>query len=51
MSKTIESVEKLLGRKIKKDEQIIYDLMKDDDKYEFKAGKDGRLESHVIKSK
>jgi len=49
MSKTIESVTALLGRKPDKDEKVIFDLMKDDDLYEFKKGKNGFLEAHRIK--
>lgn len=44
--KTIESVMELLGRKPDKMEMEIFKLLKDDDTYEFKKGRDGYLEGH-----
>ena len=46
MSKTIESVRELLGRKPDKMEMEIFYLFKDDDTYEFRKGKNGFLEGH-----
>jgi hypothetical protein len=50
MEKTVESVERHLGRPMDETEKVIYDLMKDDDSYEFKVGKDGSLEAHRVKA-
>lgn len=50
MEKTLESVEALLGRKLKGEEKTIYLICKDDDKYEFRVGKNGFLEGHLKKA-
>lgn len=47
MENTIENVEALLGRKMDKMEKVIFDLQKDEERYEFRVGKDGSLESHI----
>ena len=49
MEKTIENVTALLGRKPDRMERVIFDLMKDDDRYEFRKGKDESLEAYLVK--
>ncbi len=44
--KTLNEVEKLLGRKLDKTEKVIFDLCKDDESYEFRKGENGSLEAH-----
>lgn len=48
--KSKQGVESLLGRKMKADEKVIFDLMKDDDRYYFVKGKNGWLEAHIHKN-
>jgi len=47
MENTVENIEALLGRKMDKMERVIFDLQKDEERYEFRVGKDGSLESHI----
>ena len=49
MDKSIEAVQAMLGRKLKGTEKDIYDICKEDDRYEFKVGANGWLEAHIIK--
>lgn len=49
MEKQQKDAEKLVGHKLDDGEKLIFDIMKNDDKYEFFVDKNGFLAAQVIK--
>ncbi len=48
MTKSLESVEIILGRKISRKELVIYEMFKDNDNFEFRKCLNSRLNAHKI---